>query len=213
MKTDDLITLLATGIEAVEPRVAERRYAKAIGVGMAGAAVLMVMLLHVRADLAEAALLPMFWVKLGFVGSLLLAGVFASMRLSRPGARIDSVPVFLVLPVLVMWILAAFALITANADQRMALLLGKTWSSCPFLIAMLSLPVFVAVIWAMKGLAPTRPHQAGFAAGLLSGATAAFVYSFHCPESAAPFIGLWYTLGILIPAIFGASLGRWLLRW
>ena len=112
-----------------------------------------------------------------------------------------------------MWILAVFALITADADQRTALLLGKTWNSCPFLIAMLSLPVFVAIIWAMKGLAPTQPHQAGFAAGLLSGATAALVYCFHCPESSAPFIGLWYTLGMLIPAIFGASLGRWLLRW
>ena len=100
MKTDDLITLLATGAEAVEPHVAERRYAKAIGVGMAGAAVLMVMVLHVRADLAEAALSLMFWVKFGFVGSLLLAGAFASMRLSRPGARVNSVPVVIGSPFL-----------------------------------------------------------------------------------------------------------------
>ena len=213
MKTDDLITLLATGVEAVEPHVAERRYAKAIGVGMAGAAMLMVMLLHVRADLAEAALSLMFWVKLGFVGSLLMAGAFASVRLSRPGARVDSVPVFVLLPIFAMWVLAAVALFSVEADQRMALVLGKTWNYCPFLIAMLSLPVFVAVIWAMKGLAPTKPRQAGFSAGLLSGATAALVYCLHCPESSAPFIGLWYTLGILIPAIFGASLGRWLLRW
>lgn len=213
MKTDDLITLLATGVEAVEPHVAERRYAKAIGVGMAGAAMLMVMLLHVRADLAEAALSSMFWVKLGFVGSLLMAGAFASVRLSRPGARVDSVPVFVLLPIFAMWVLAAVALFSVEADQRMALVLGKTWNYCPFLIAMLSLPVFVAVIWAMKGLAPTKPRQAGFSAGLLSGATAALVYCLHCPESSAPFIGLWYTLGILIPAIFGASLGRWLLRW
>jgi hypothetical protein len=213
MKTDDLICLLATGVEAVPPHQAERRYAIAIASGMAGAGVLMLLLLQVRADLAEAARLPMFWVKFGFVGSLLFAGVFASMRFSRPGARVNSVPVFVLLPILAMWILAAVALFSVEADQRMALVLGKTWNYCPFLIAMLSLPVFVAVIWAMKGLAPTQPRQAGFAAGLLSGAIAALVYCFHCPESEAPFIGLWYTLGILIPAIFGASLGNRLLRW
>ena len=213
MKTDDLITMLSTGVDVIDAHVAERRYAKAIALGATGAAILMVVLLRVRADLVEAALLPMFWVKLGFVGSLLGAGLFASMRLSRPGAQLDAVPVFLVLPVLVMWALAAYVLVTAGTDLRMTLLLGETWKSCPFLIAMLSLPVFVAVIWAMKGLAPTQPRWAGFAAGLLSGATAALVYCLHCPESAAPFVGLWYTLGMLIPAGLGASLGRSLLRW
>ncbi|MEI7430203.1 MAG: DUF1109 domain-containing protein, partial [Betaproteobacteria bacterium] len=198
MKTDDLISVLATGVEAVEPHQAERRYAKAIAAGMAGAGVLMLVLLQVRADLAEAVRLPMFWVKFGFVGSLLLAGMFASMRFSRPGARVTSVPLFVLLPIVAMWVLAAVVLFSVEADQRMALVLGETWNSCPLLIAMLSLPVFVAVIWAMKGLAPTQPRQAGFAAGLLSGATAALVYCFHCPESAAPFIGLWYTLGIFI---------------
>lgn len=213
MKTDELIGLLATGIEAAEPHLAERRYAKAIAAGIAGAGIMMLSLLQVRADLAEAALSMMFWIKLGFVGALLLAGAFASIRFSRPGARVNSVPAFIGLPILVMWCLAVFALITADADQRMDLLLGKTWSVCPFLIAMLSIPVFVAVIWAMKGLAPTNLRQAGFSAGILSGATAALVYCLHCPESSAPFIGLWYSLGILIPAIFGASVGRRLLQW
>jgi len=81
------------------------------------------------------------------------------------------------------------------------------------LIALLSIPVFVASIWAMKGLAPTQPRFAGFAAGLLAGATAALVYCFHCPESAAPFIGIWYTLGIFIPAVIGAAIGPRLLCW
>ena len=41
MKTDDLIKLLATGVEAVEPHAVERRYAKAVGLGLMAAAVLM----------------------------------------------------------------------------------------------------------------------------------------------------------------------------
>jgi hypothetical protein len=39
------------------------------------------------------------------------------------------------------------------------------------------------------------------------------VYSLHCPELAAPFIGIWYLSGILIPTMLGAWLGPWLLRW
>lgn len=213
MKTDDLIHLLATGVEAIDPHIAERRYTRAIALGASGAALLMIVLLRVRPDLAAAVLQPMFWIKLGFVGSLLAAGVFASLRLSRPGARLDRIPLLLALPVVLMGLLAGYTLVSADSSQRLPLLLGETWNSCPLLITLLSLPVFVAVIWAMRGLAPTQPRFAGFAAGLLSGATGALVYCFHCPESAAPFVGLWYSLGILTPAVAGAGLGPRLLRW
>ena len=213
MKTDALIRLLATGVEAVDPHVAERRYARAIGFGLAAAGLLMALWLGVRSDLQQALLGPMFWIKCGFVGSLLGAGLFAALRLSRPGARLDGVVPLLALPLMLIWARAGYVLITAAPGQRTALLLGETWSLCPWLIALLSLPVFVAVIWAMRGLAPTRPRAAGFAAGLLAGACAALVYCLHCPETAAPFIGLWYTLGMLIPAAVGSVLGPRLLRW
>ena len=213
MRTDDLIKLLATGVEAVEPHAAERRYARAIGLGLMAAAVLMAVLLRVRADLAVAVLLPMFWVKLGFAASLFAAGAFAALRMSRPGAQVGCVPVLIGLPVFFMWLMAAYVLLTAEPEQRTALLLGETWSSCPLLIALLSVPVFIAVIRAMQSLAPTQARRAGFVAGLLSGATAALVYCLHCPESTAPFIGLWYTLGIFIPAAAGALLGPRLLHW
>jgi hypothetical protein len=110
-------------------------------------------------------------------------------------------------------LLAAAVLIRADAAQRSASFFGDTWNSCPFLIAMLSAPVFVAVVWVMRGLAPTRLRLAGAAAGLLSGAIGTMVYSVHCPEMAAPFIGFWYLLGMLIPTAVGTLLGPRLLRW
>ena len=73
--------------------------------------------------------------------------------------------------------------------------------------------MFGAVLWAMKGLAPTRLVLAGAAAGLLSGAGGALVYALYCIEMAAPFIGIWYLLGMLIPAVAGALIGPRLLRW
>jgi hypothetical protein len=78
---------------------------------------------------------------------------------------------------------------------------------------MLSLPVFVAVLWAMRGLAPTRLPLAGTAAGLLAGTVGALVYCLHCPELDAPFLGTWYLLGMLIPALVGSLAGPRLLRW
>jgi len=92
-------------------------------------------------------------------------------------------------------------------------LLGQTWTVCPGLIALLSLPVLVGTLWAMKGLAPTQPILAGAAAGLLAGAVATAVYALHCPEMAAPFLATWYLAGMLIPTVAGALLGPRLLRW
>lgn len=213
MKTDELISLLATGTVAVDPLIAVRRYAVAVATGLVGAALLMVSLLKVRADLAEAALLPLFWLKIGFVASLMVASLFATLRLSRPGARTDCIPLAMATPIIAMWVVVAAVVYVAEPAARSALFLGQTWQSCPLLIALLSAPALVALIWAMKGLAPTRPRLAGFAAGLLSGAMAALVYCLHCPELEAPFIGLWYLLGMLIPAGAGVWLGETLLRW
>jgi len=213
MKTDELVSLLATGTIAVDTHVAFRRYALAIVGGLFGAVVLMLSLLRVRTDLAEAALLPMFWLKIGFVFSLMVASLFANIRLSRPGARTTRIPGVIATPVALIWVIAAIVLLAADPLERADLFLGATWRSCPFLIALLSVPAFAFMLWAMKGLAPIRPRLAGCAAGLLSGTLAALVYCLHCPEIEAPFVGFWYLLGMLIPAGAGAWLGESLLRW
>jgi len=213
MRTEDLVTMLAKGAGVVQPNQAARRYAAAIAWGASGAALLMVILLRPRPDLAAAMLLPMFWVKIAFVTSFAAASLLAALRLSRPGLSLAWVPGALFAPLLAIWLLATIVLARADAAQRAGLFFGDTWNSCPFLIALLSAPIFVAVVWAMKGLAPTRLRLAGTAAGLLSGAVGTMVYSLHCPEMAAPFIAFWYLLGMLIPTAVGALLGPRLLRW
>jgi len=75
------------------------------------------------------------------------------------------------------------------------------------------LPVFALALAALRACAPTRLRAAGAAAGWLAGATAAAVYAWHCDEMALPFIGIWYTLGMAIPAALGAALGPRVLRW
>ncbi|MEO8741499.1 MAG: DUF1109 domain-containing protein [Casimicrobiaceae bacterium] len=213
MKTDELVSMLATGAGPVESGTGTRRLVTAIGWGAFGATLLMALLLGVRNDLAAVVSRPMFWVKLVYVVCLALASLYAVLRLSRPGLSLSGVALALAAPVLLMWTLAALALALAVPDQRVNLLYGRTWTSCPWLIATLSVPAFVAIIWAMQGLAPTQLRLAGAAAGLASGAIGAVVYSLHCPELGAPFLGSWYLLGVLIPTAIGALFGPRLLRW
>ena len=213
MKTEDLISMLATDAGTVAPYPTMQRFGAAIAWGAAGATLLMLALLQIRHDLGQAVLLPMFWLKVGFVASLAGGSLFAALRLARPGAKLDWLPLAIGLPILAMWAIAALALIGAEPVERSKLFYGDTWESCPLLIALLSAPVFVAVMRTMKELAPTQPRLAGFAGGLLSGAVAAVVYCLHCPEQGAPFVAFWYLLGMLIPAAIGTLLGNRVLRW
>jgi len=213
MKTDELIAMLASDAGAVASRVWRQRYALALGAGVVGASLLMVLLLGVRPDIADAVRLPMFWVKLAFPALLAAVTLMAAVRLSRPGMTLGHLGSALAAPVLAIWLLAGLSLLAAPVEDRGMLVWGETWTACLVNIPMLSVPAFIGLLWAMKTLAPVRPALAGAAAGLLAGAISAAVYALHCPELAAPFIGIWYTLGMLIPAALGALIGVRLLRW
>ncbi len=213
MKTDELILLLAADTTPVSASAVGQRFAIALGIGLLAAVVLMVITHGIRADLLQATGELMFWMKLVFAGSLALGGLIASQRLGRPGVPLGGVWAALIAPVLALWLLAALVLMNATPTQRIYLILGDTWNTCAFSIALLSLPQFATTLWALKGLAPTRLALAGAGAGLLSGALGTLVYALHCPESAAPFIGVWYVLGIATPTLAGALLGPRVLRW
>lgn len=213
MKTAQLIELLATDADPIAPRIWRVRYAIALAVGLVGAFALMLLLLGPRPDLVEATRLPMFWIKLAYPLSIAMAALVAVTRLSRPGVRPGQVVLALVAPVLVIWLMAAWALTIAAPDERVAMLLGDTWKTCPVYVTILSLPAFIGLLWVLKSLAPTQLALAGAAAGLLAGALAASVYALHCPEMEASFLGIWYLLGMLIPTTLGAMIGPRLLRW
>ncbi len=213
MKTDQLIDMLANGAQAVDPHVLRRRYAQALGAGALVTTVMMIVLLGLQPDLGRVAWLPMFWIKLAFPALILAGASLATARLSRPGSRIGHVPAVIAAPVLALWLLSGAALLNAAPGEQHALLFGSSWLACPASVAALSVPMFVALLWAMKGLAPTRPALAGAAAGLLAGAGAALVYALHCTETSLVFVGVWYVLGMFIPAVLGALIGRIALRW
>ncbi|ANY88236.1 DUF1109 domain-containing protein [Pseudomonas putida] len=213
MKTDELITLLAAGEGPVQRHALARRFGVAMVVGALGALVLLAVIYGVRSDLVEVARTPMFWAKLAFPASLALLALRLSQHLARPGSKGGAAWMALSVPLLLVWLGAGLSLAGATPDARADLILGRTWRTCALNIGLLCVPAFIAVFWALRGLAPTRLRQAGAAGGLLAGATATLAYSLHCPEMEVPFWGVWYVLGMLVPTAVGALLGPRLLRW
>ncbi|MFN3376769.1 MAG: NrsF family protein [Burkholderiaceae bacterium] len=213
MKTDDLIDWLAHDAPPVPRRAVPRRLGAGVALGLAGAAVLMAAVFGLRPELARMAAEPMFWGKLAYVTAVAAVALALLWRLGRPGARVGAAPWALALPVgLMAW--AAFATLwQALPGERMALVLGSTWRTCPFNIALLSLPALGAALWALRGAAPTRLPAAGAAAGLLAGALGALAYALHCPELQAPFLLVWYLAGMAVPTVVGGWLGPRVLRW
>jgi len=213
MKTDELITLLAAGEGPVERHALARRMAQALLAGLLAAVLMTVALYGVRSDLADVARTPLFWAKLALPGSLALLALWLTQRLARPGVKGGLAWGLLGLPLLVVWLGAAISLSGAPVEARAELIFGRTWRTCALNISLLSVPVFIAVFWAVRGLAPTRLRQAGAAAGLLAGSTATLAYCLHCPEMQVPFWGTWYLLGMLVPTLVGALAGPRMLRW
>ena len=213
MRTDDFVAILATGTQPVAVSAGRQRITIALSCGALGSLLLMMIWLGVRRDIASAALLPMFWVKLAFPAAVLAGALLSAQRLSRPGVRLGHALLWTAVPAIAMWLLAAWVLQSAAPASYGRLIFGVSWQVCPLYIATLSLPPMLAVWWALRGLAPTRPALAGAAAGLAAGATGALAYALYCPEMAAPFLSIWYLAGMLIPAVVGAALGPLLLRW
>ncbi|MDD1508241.1 DUF1109 domain-containing protein [Pseudomonas sp. CNPSo 3701] len=214
MKTDELISFLAAAEPAPDRHWQLKRFALALLAGGAAALLMVVVLFGVRADLVEVMGTWLFWAKVALPVGLLAAGVLLANRLGRPGVGAGLVGLMLLsVPLLGVWLGSALVLLDAPADLRLDMVLGKTWRSCPLNIALLSVPVFIAVVWALRDMAPTRLRLAGAAGGLLAGALATLAYTLHCPEMSVAFWGVWYVLGMLVPSALGAALGPALLKW
>lgn len=212
MRTDDLIAALSD-----EP-ASTRSAAVMPWLGAAAAVGGLVAFLNVTAWLG---LQPLdvamrsrwFWMKGGYTLCLAGAGLVWVARLCRPGEVATYAPYVALAAVAALAAMAGMNTLGAPPNLAASQWLGQTWSVCSFYIVVLSAPIFVAVVWVMRRLAPTRLVLAGAVAGAFSGAVAATIYGLHCPESTAAFVVTWYTLGIAAAGGLGAITGPRLLRW
>ena len=213
MKTDDLISALSAGLEPAPPRAVGSRLALGLGIGAVVSAAVMVLWLGVRADLMSAMMTGPFWMKFAYALSIAALGFGLIDRLARPGGMGGIFGALIFAPLGVMIAMALYRLFEAPEDQHMAMVMGHSSQVCARNIVVLSIPIFAGLFWSLKQLAPTRLTLAGVVAGTLAGAVGTFIYAFHCNESAAPFVAVWYTLGIAAMGLLGTLFGRLLLRW
>ncbi|WP_341960533.1 DUF1109 domain-containing protein [Pseudomonas sp. RC10] len=213
MKTDDLISMLAGGVAPVDRGQLAKRFGLAVVLAALGSLLMVLVKFGARPDLMEAAQTPLFWGKIAFPACLGAGSLWMVLRLARPGLSAGSGRWVVGAGVLLVWLAGVIALMQAPADARVAMIFGKTWKVCAINIVLLSIPGFISIFWALRGMAPTRLRLAGASGGLLAGSLATIAYCLHCPEMEIPFWGVWYLMGLVASTVIGALVGPRVLRW
>jgi hypothetical protein len=211
MKTEDLVARLSQDAEPA-PGVAST-LARGLIPGLLVSAVIMFGWLGLRSDMASALATPMFWMKLAYALSLAIIAVPLVLVLARPTGHVTRLAYWLLAPVAVLVLMSIYREMNAPPEMRGQLFMGSSANVCTRNIVLLSLPVLAGAIFSLRRLAPTDLAGAGILAGLFAGAAGTAIYALHCTESAAPFVLVWYTLGIVAMGAIGGALGRLTLRW
>lgn len=213
MKTQSLITRLADDLRVPDRDALSRRFRTALLLSVAVAVLGVTSIWGIRLDLETVALTPPFGVKLIFPVAMIGLTLWIAARLAIPGARTRHAWGALLGANVVLWGVVSLTVAQADPGDRIDMLLGHTWHSCSYRIAVLSVPAFIAFSWAMRGLAPTRFRETGLAVGLLSGSIGTLAYMLKCPETSVTFWAVWYSLGMAIPALISVAMARVAFRW
>jgi len=211
MKTVDLINLLSSEAGPAQKVSMARRLVPAALLGGLTATILVLAVLGLIPQTMFAE--PGPWIKITYASALAFAAAWLVARLGKPGASGQQAFLAVLGVVGVMAMAGIISYLGTPEPERAAALMGHSWLVCPWAILSLSVPVMAGSFWAMRGLAPTNLTLAGAACGVFSGAVAALAYALACTEPAAPFIAIWYTLGIALAGALGALLGPKFLRW
>jgi hypothetical protein len=211
--TADLIDALAADLTPLVATSLLTRISLGLGSGAVTSAVLVGLLLGYRPDLATASATGAFWAKLLYPMALSALALWCVERLSKPGCDDRPRRRWLIVPVLTVGAAACGSLLQTPPLLLGAAIMGASAGYCPWLISLASLPPLAGLIWAVSGQAPTRLAATGAMVGVAAGGAGAAAYALHCTESTVPFLAVWYTLGIGVPALIGGSVGHRLLRW
>lgn len=211
MKTDTLIDLLAREAGPAPQGLVAKRLSVVAVLGLPISAAVAIMLFGLLPPAMFATSVP--WMKIGYALGVGLSAAWLTTRLAKPGAPFENAQRLTMAVLATMLALGFISILNTPAEARWSDVLGASWWLCPIRVVALSLPALGAAIWALRGLAPTRPLMAGMAAGWMAGAMGALGYALSCPESSLPFVALWYTLGMALSAAVGAWLGARFLRW
>lgn len=211
MKTEQLIDVLARGVEPAERPAWGRRLALTVVIGLLVAIVLIVIGFGVRPDIGVARMPVMMKAAFSALAAAVMLPIAA--RLMKPGRplgwRIGAVFLFVGVCVAA----TVIALMGEAPENRMAAWMGGGFPWCIVLVPVLAAPTAAGLLWLMRSFAPTRLTLAGAAIGAFSGGVGAMAYAMYCPVDSVAFVTTWYVLAIAICAALGAIIGARILRW
>jgi len=213
MQTDELIQSLTKELPPVRANAMSLALLRALMLGALGTVVIFAIFYGPRADLGSVWKSWPVLMKLTYALSVALCAWILCEKLARPGSKSDRLMLLPLIPIIMLLGIALSTSWHAPVELRHYLWLGHSALICPLNIALLSLPMFGSLIRGLRRAAPTQLRLTAAAAGLMSGAVAVLFYSFFCTETSVPFVASWYTLGMLLPAAYGAVMGERLLRW
>lgn len=214
MRTHDLVSRLAHELAPIERDAISKRLNKALLLGMAGGTMLLVVVFGVSSSMPEQMLSSRFWIRLAFPLVVIAAALQLVQRLARPGASVKFAWLITLLPIAAMMLGALGFILATPAEFRLNLVpSGTMWGTTIANTILLSLPSLIAMIQAMRRLAPTRLALSGAGAGLLAGAQGVLIYALYCPSMPLPYWGILHVLAIFMTTAIGAALGPGYLRW
>ncbi len=169
-------------------------------------------LMGVRSDLAMGMADEMFFLRSGILLMLGFATAFTVMNMARPGVGQLSRGW--------VWALAAASLFPITAGIMSIINTPPVEALRPSQgVECLTVSILSALAigsgmttWLRQG-APTSPERAGWLVGIASGALGAAAYNIFCPFNDIYYIGLWFTLPVIISAGLGRLAVPKLIRW
>ncbi|MBZ6378492.1 hypothetical protein B5C34_12610 [Pacificimonas flava] len=209
---DDLIDRLVAEADPVRPATGAR-FVRLFGLA-ALISLVIVAVIGIRADLRPALTGGLLAAKLLLTGTLACPAIWLLWLSGRPGARVrrgSRLLIPLALAMLTAPLLVAFVRGPGSALEDMA---RFDWASaCLPLIALATLPLWIASLAWLRVSAPTNPARSAWIAGLASASMGAFLFALHCPFDSLAYVATWYFAAIFALAGLSRLVIPPLIRW
>jgi hypothetical protein len=169
------------------------------------AGVLMILLwLDLRPDLPVAAAHAFFWIKAAYPAGVAGGALVAATWLARakPGGVIA---LALAGAGACAMLIAAAVQASSMTPTALAALYWPNGALCLGDILVIAAPMLALAVAGLRRVDLERPAATGFACGLFCGGVAGTIDGLHCWEGSYAFVGVWFTLAMLVSGGLGAA--------
>src|SRR5262249_17124644 len=146
MKTDDLVDMLSTNLEAVDWRGVSRSILASAGLGALAALALMMLLFGPRPDVSDFHAWGFMAANFAFAGAIVAIALVSLVRAARPSGAPRSALAPMILPFAVALIAAAVSLALAPMALWRAMIFGSEWLLCLLCIPLNAILPFAAIV-------------------------------------------------------------------